>query len=147
MRTLTLSVMMIAASTAGCFSDDNQCQAHPCPPSAEELCQDDCVPDLGSLWSPVIVASATRGAPPYCPATIAPWEAVASKDPPVRACVAPEVDGACSAAGYMCVRVPALWSACVIRDGAHECKPPYPVPIVVDSPVTICCPAPGREPE
>lgn len=131
------ALLSLALVLPGCLSGGGWCGAdETCEPTPDP-CEGQCVPFVGGGWSPVLVLAAEGAASVRCP-EVAPFEAMSSTAPPVTACGVQEADGACSE-GYVCLPPPGEWATCVVRDGTHDCPPPFPVLTASDSPVTICC--------
>lgn len=134
------TLLPLLAFLPACFDAAPACLEAPCPPMPADTCTGQCAPYVGGGWSPVLVADA-----PDCPAE-APFAALSSDAPPLLACGAATLPGACSAPGYVCLP-PSLppWTVCVVRDGRHDCPEPYPDGTGAEG-VTVCCPEPPEPP-
>lgn len=132
MRRAALSLVCFLC---GCFGYSGVCDLDNCPPPAD-TCEGVCVPFVGGGWSPVLVpASSTRA---HCPEA-APFEAMSSTT--ITACGVREAPGTCGDQAFACLPEDPAWTACVVRDGAHDCPSPYPLAIdVPDATVSLCCP-------
>ena len=131
MRRALMSVLG-SVVVVGCFSG-NTCLEVGCKQRESEPCEGSCVPFVGGAWNLVLVSSL-----PHCPEA-APFATMSSSSPPVTACGVQEEAGECGA-GYVCLPFQPGWTACILRDGEHDCPDAYSESVEVPE-VSLCCPS------